>query len=62
MVKDTSMTSPLFKLGLAALCSTLLASCAQSPTGRSQMLLFSPQRGEYWANIRKGIADAGSVR
>ncbi len=44
MVKDTSMTSPLFKLGLAALCSTLLASCAQSPTGRSQMLLFSPQQ------------------
>ncbi|HDO1131182.1 TPA: M48 family metallopeptidase [Aeromonas salmonicida] len=38
------MTSPLFKLGLAALCSTLLASCAQSPTGRSQMLLFSPQQ------------------
>lgn len=44
MVKDTSMTFPLFKLGLAALCSTLLASCAQSPTGRSQMLLFSPQQ------------------
>ncbi len=44
MVKDTSMTSPLFKLSLAALCSTLLASCAQSPTGRSQMLLFSPQQ------------------
>ncbi len=26
------------------------------------LLLFSPQRGEYWANIRRGLADAGSVR
>lgn len=25
------------------------------------LLLFSPQRGEYWANIRKGLADARSV-
>ena len=36
--------SSLSKFGLAALCSALLASCAQSPTGRSQMLLFSPQQ------------------
>ena len=36
--------SSLSKFGLAALCSALLTSCAQSPTGRSQMLLFSPQQ------------------
>ena len=36
--------SSLSKFGLAALCSALLAGCAQSPTGRSQMLLFSPQQ------------------
>ena len=25
------------------------------------LLLFSPQRGDYWTNIRKGLADARSV-
>lgn len=45
MVKDPLMrASSLSKFGLAALCSALLAGCAQSPTGRSQMLLFSPNR------------------
>ena len=37
-------TSSLSKIGLVALCGSLLAGCAQSPTGRSQMLLFSPQQ------------------
>lgn len=35
--------SSLSKFGLATLCGALLAGCAQSPTGRSQVLLFSPQ-------------------
>lgn len=30
--------------GVVALCSSLLVACAQSPTGRSQMLLYSPQQ------------------
>ncbi|MDT8954468.1 M48 family metallopeptidase, partial [Aeromonas caviae] len=36
--------SSLSRLALTALCSALLAGCAQSPTGRNQMLLFSPQQ------------------
>lgn len=36
--------SSLSRLALTALCSSLLAGCAQSPTGRNQMLLFSPQQ------------------
>ena len=36
--------SSLSLFALTALCSALLAGCAQSPTGRSQMLLFSPQQ------------------
>jgi hypothetical protein len=36
--------SSLSRLALTALCSALLAGCAQSPTGRNQMLLFSPSR------------------
>lgn len=38
------MTAPFYKFGLAALCTSLLLGCAQSPTGRSQMLLYSPQQ------------------
>ncbi|GJA06141.1 M48 family metallopeptidase [Aeromonas caviae] len=37
-------SSSLSRLALTALCSALLAGCAQSPTGRNQMLLFSPQQ------------------
>ncbi|MGL5291512.1 MAG: M48 family metallopeptidase, partial [Vibrionaceae bacterium] len=33
----------LAKFGLVALCSALMVGCAQSPTGRSQMLLYSAQ-------------------
>ncbi|MGL5040079.1 MAG: M48 family metallopeptidase, partial [Aeromonas sp.] len=36
------MMASLTKYGLIALCSSLLAGCALSPTGRSQMLLYSP--------------------
>ena len=36
------MTSFLTKAGLLAATGLLLGACAQSPTGRSQMLLFSP--------------------
>ncbi|MFM4943347.1 M48 family metallopeptidase [Aeromonas bivalvium] len=38
------MTSLLTKAGLLAAAGLLLGACAQSPTGRSQMLLFSPQQ------------------
>ncbi|MGL5333435.1 MAG: M48 family peptidase, partial [Aeromonas veronii] len=38
------MIASLTKFGLVALCSSLLVACAQSPTGRSQMLLYSPQQ------------------
>lgn len=38
------MIPSLYKVGLAALCSALVAGCAHSPTGRSQMLLYSPQQ------------------
>ncbi len=45
MIKDPFMrASSLSPFGLVALCSALLAGCAQSPTGRNQMLLFSPQQ------------------
>ncbi|MGH1408620.1 MAG: M48 family metallopeptidase [Aeromonas sp.] len=38
------MIASLTKFGLVAFCSSLLVACAQSPTGRSQMLLYSPQQ------------------
>ncbi|MGY3925911.1 M48 family metallopeptidase [Aeromonas simiae] len=37
-----SRTVPAFAVSL--LCAALLSGCAQSPTGRNQMLLFSPQQ------------------
>ncbi|PJG59531.1 M48 family metallopeptidase [Aeromonas cavernicola] len=38
------MVFSVARCALTALCSALLMSCAQSPTGRSQMLLYSPQQ------------------
>ncbi|MGB6187313.1 MAG: M48 family metallopeptidase [Aeromonas molluscorum] len=38
------MISALSKVTLLAASTLLLGACAQSPTGRSQMLLFSPQQ------------------
>lgn len=38
------MIASLPKFALLVLCSSLLVGCAQSPTGRSQMLLYSPQQ------------------